>query len=182
MDTLLTDTVDVRVGLLFLFRLSESARLSVGWTHFSGHISDNVLDPALIGSNLGDETIPIRFVYDMGKYARLGASFKPYIGSEPSMKFFAADQFAEWFPWGANDSAQGTPFLAVGCEEYGPHHLDFLLHVQVGIYFGNHLTERHRPGFRVALGFYNGPDPRLKYAQYKDESARFGYLGILFDL
>jgi hypothetical protein len=131
---------------------------------------------------LGDETIPIRFVYDWGDRARLGATFKPYVGSEPSMKFFAADQFAEWFPWGANDSSRATPYIALGFEEYGPHHLDFLLNVQVGIYFGSHLKEQHRTGFRLTLGYYNGPDPRLKYAQYKDVSTDFAYAGILFDL
>ena len=68
--TLLTDTIDARAGLQLEHTFDEENRAYIGWTHYSGHISDNIQDPSLIGSNLGDELIDIRYLHD---FPQIGA-------------------------------------------------------------------------------------------------------------
>lgn len=179
---LLTQTVDARVGLSLDHPFTSSFRGSLGWTHWSGHISDDVPDKDLIGPNSGDEQLYARVIYDWQRVARVGATLKPIVGSDPGMMAFAADQFAELYPWGTAASVHSpTPYIAVGCEEYGVHAVDFTVNVQAGIYFGDHLDAQHHPELRVAVGYYNGVDPRLKYMQFKDSFQQFGYFGVLVD-
>lgn len=182
-DTLLTETIDARVGLSFEFQINDESRWLVGWTHQSGHISDNVDDPSLIGPNLGNELIQVRYVRDIGQHARLGASFKPIIGSEPKMKFFGANQFAEWFPLGSSaDFRKPTWFVATGLEQYGTEAVHLSVNTQIGAYIGSHLGKEHHSLMRLVLGYYNGVDPRMKYAQYKLQTMQFGYIGLFFSI
>ena len=190
-DTLLTETVDARVGLALDLELGDELRASLKWTHYSGHISDNVPDPELIGSNLGDESLGIRIVKDCKGHARMGGTLRPFVGSEPGLKAFAADQFIEWWWGGTNGDGKAdetllahhfTPYLAAGLEEYGREKVELSEHIQGGFFVGSHLSGVKRPSLRVTLGYYSGIDPRLKYFQFKNSKSNFAYLGVMFDL
>lgn len=182
-DTLLTDTVDARVGLGFDLKFTESLRGSITWTHQSGHISDNVPDTDLIGTNLGNEIIAFRVIKDIDRTFRFGGSLRPFLGTEPKMKAFGADQFLEWFFRGAPESKhQFTPYFAAGFEEYGFNQIDLTFHAQIGFMVGNHFDEIKNSTLRTVFGYYNGVDPRLKYYQFKNRKSEFIYAGVMFDL
>ncbi|MBI3542781.1 MAG: hypothetical protein HY075_05840 [Deltaproteobacteria bacterium] len=181
-DTLLTETIDARVGLAVDLAIAPDSRLEVSWTHWSGHVTDNVPDVSLLGSNSGDELIAFRLTHDIGERWRVGGTLKPIVGSEPGMKFFAADQFVEWFPWGqAADYQHASPYVSLGFEELGVDHLMFTYHLQLGLLFGNHFREKHHQSLRPVAGYYRGIDPRLKYAQFMLSRAEFGYFGLALD-
>lgn len=182
-DTLLTETVDARVGLAVDLTLSEAWLLSLGWTHMSGHISDDVLDRDLIGSNLGNESLWARAIRIVNPKLRIGGTLKPVVGSEPKMKFFAADQFIEYFPWGVSENFQDwNPFVAGSLEEYGPDKVDLTYHLQLGWFAGNHTFAKKHSSIRTVAGYYHGIDPRLKYAQFKYRRTDFFYAGLMFDI
>lgn len=183
MDALLTETIDARAGLAVNWAHTERLRFSVGWQHQSGHISDNVRDADLIGSNLGNEIFYVRTIWDPCKHLRVGATLKPYVGSEPKMKAFAADQFVEWFPLGtAENPRKPTPFIAGGIEQYGPRSIEFSWNINGGVYIGNHMQAVHMTSARLAVGYYDGMDPRMKYAQFKNGRINFAYFGLGFDI
>ena len=183
---LLTETTDARAGLAVELSLSEQMRLSIGWLHASGHISDDVTDRRLIGPNLGNDYLPLRLIYDipsgnLGGW-RLGLTVRPLIGSDPPMKPLALDQFIEWFPFGVTDNPRaGTLFLTAGFEEYGSDQYRLTTTLQGGIYFGNHTRPQHHTSLRLLVGYYSGWDPSLKYAQFELATTRFAYTGINFD-
>lgn len=182
-DTLLTDTVDARAGLAIDLKFTDSLRASLTWTHQSGHISDNVPDKDLIGSNLGNEELSLRVIKDLDHSIRLGGSLRPFLGTEPTMQTFGADQFFEWFLNGeALTQHKFSPFFATGLEEYGLHEIDFSFHAQVGLAIGNHFDETKTSSMRVVFGYYAGVDPRLKYYQFKNLKSNFMYGGFMFDL
>ena len=183
LSTLLTETTDARVSLLLQGHKTEHLRWSAGWMHYSGHISDNVADPELIGPNIGFEQLFLRVVADYDDDFRVGGTLKPFIGTDPGLKTFAADQFIEWYPWGtAHLASRPTPFLALGLEEYGRRKIDPSVNLVAGAYMGNHLHATHKTSMRYVLGYYAGPSPQLKYMAIKDEKTRFLYTGIIFEL
>jgi hypothetical protein len=88
----------------------------------------------------------------------------------------------EWFPWkAASNPTTATPFLALGLEEYGVHHIDPTLQAQIGIYLGNHFREQYHPTLRFVIGGYTGADPRMKYAAIKLSKVNFIYAGAMFN-
>ncbi len=179
-DAVAGETVDDRLGASFEFALQPDLRFSIGWEHWSGHASDDIPDRELIGPNLGDEMIPMRLVYDYQDLGRVGTTLRPVVGSEPGIRPFFMDQFIEVFPWRAQkDFRKATPYVSVGFEEYGRNYIVFTYHAQLGVYFGSHLEPEHHPTLRLAIGYYNGIDPRMKYAQFKDTRQNFGYGGVL---
>lgn len=182
-EALLTQTIDARLGLAYNWASSAELRWSAGWQHQSGHISDDVPNPDLIGSNLGNELIYLRVIRDIENQWRVGGTLKPFLGSEPRMQRFAADQFVEWFPWGTQENPKKlTPYLALALEQYGLKKIEWSGTVQVGAYVGNHLKPVHQSNARVMIGYYDGVDPRLKYAQYKGIRSNFAFFGLGFDI
>ena len=182
-DTLLTETIDARAGLLILQEWSDSLRTMVMWTHQSGHVSDNVQDFELFGSNLGNEILTVRVVQDLEHRFRIGASIKPVLGSDPGMMRLGAEQFAEWYPWSASENPKKlSPFLAAGLEETGRNSWGLGFHTQVGLVAGHHLTPKKVTSLRMVAGYYNGVDPRLKYFQFFNRRSQFVYLGLMVDL
>ena len=179
---LLTDTIDARAGLAVEMALRQDLRLSIGWTHYSGHIADNVPDKDLIGSNLGDEFLPIRLIYDGHPNFRAGGTLKPLFSSDPKMLLFAADQFIEWFPFGNREAEKaGTPFVSLGADQMGRNHLVLSTNAMIGCYLGSHLMEKHGSAARAVLGYYQGWNPALKYAEFKDSQVQFVYSGLMVD-
>jgi hypothetical protein len=133
--------------------------------------------------NLGNEQLWIRAIHDIDGDFRLGATLKPYVGSEPKMKPFAADQFFEWFPWGTPSSyKRGVPYVAIGLDEEGVEKVYLTYQAQLGVYWGNHMRREKHQTIRAVAGYYRGIDPRLKYAQFLLGRADFGYVGAMFDL
>ena len=182
-DTLLTDTTDARAGFAIDLKFSNDFRGSITWTHQSGHISDNVPDTTLIGSNLGNEELSFRVIKDLDRSFRFGGSLRPFLGTDPPMKAFGADQFFEWFFKGAAQSPhEFSPFMATGLEEYGLNEIDVSFNVQIGFAIGNHFDEVKTSAMRAVLGYYAGVDPRLKYYQFRDSKANFLYGGLMFDI
>jgi hypothetical protein len=178
-NTLLTETIDARVGLALQFSPEKDFRFMLGWQHQSGHIADNVPDPSLIGSNLGNEIFYGRVVKDFEDRWRVGGELKPFVGTDPAMKAFGADQFAEWFPWGvAGSRRQASPFLAGGLEQYGRDFIQLCGNVQAGVVFGNHFKAEHEPTLRAVLGYYWGNDPRLKFYEFDHQHSDFAYTGL----
>lgn len=182
-DMLLTETIDARVGLSLDLQFSESWRGFIMWTHQSGHISDNVPDPDLIGSNLGNEVIDFRVIHDIDQSFRLGGGIRPVVGSDPGMIAFGAEQFAEWFPWGAQPNPRKlSPYIATGFEEYGRRAIQLTFNAQIGLATGSHFLPQRYPAIRIVLGYYNGNDPRMKYFQMKYSRVEFFYGGLMFDI
>jgi hypothetical protein len=161
-------------------------RLSIGAIHYSGHVADGAIDQDLlnVNDNLGDNMLFARFIYDLGSYVRSGATFIPVIHGGPDMNFFGANQFVEFFPLsGLDESQKPSPYIAMGLEEGGTslYGMQVTYNAQVGIYLGNHFTNEYRPTARAVIGYYTGADPRLKYFQFKGETASFFYAGFMFD-
>ncbi len=139
--TLLTQTFDARTALGVDLAFTREFRATVGWMHQSGHIADNVPYPELIGPNLGNEVVFFRLIRDLGDHFRLGGTVKPIVSSDPGMKVFAADQFAEWFPGGgAASQHRFSPYLSAGLEQYGRNQIDLVYHLQIGAMIGNHCV------------------------------------------
>ncbi|OFZ83406.1 MAG: hypothetical protein A2583_08535 [Bdellovibrionales bacterium RIFOXYD1_FULL_53_11] len=179
----LTETIDARVGLFVDMEPWPGHRFSSGWTHLSGHISDDVADPDLIGTNMGAEALRVRYIYAGMERFRFGLTLEPLMNSEPAFKGFGAEQFVEWFPFGPNSKRQEPmPYLSLGLEEYGVDSVGITVNVQGGVLFGNHTRPVHEPSVRAIIGYWNGADPRLKYASFKRARASFGYTGIIVDL
>lgn len=178
-NTLLMETIDIRAGAVFEWNMDSSERISLGWMHQSGHTSDDVLDQDLVHPNLGNEQLLIRWFRDYHEKFRWGGTLKPYLGSDPGILRFASDQFFEWMPWGTSPrSDRFTPYFAGGLEQYGADKIHVTYHAQLGAFIGNHWKPAYQPNLRIAAGYYNGVDPRLKYAQFKDGLQRFCYLGV----
>lgn len=68
-----SETADSRQGLTFEYPLHPDLRFSIGLVHASGHASDNVLELDLIPYDLGQDSMPMRVVYD-------------YSGPDPRLK------------------------------------------------------------------------------------------------
>jgi hypothetical protein len=177
-STLLFETIDIRLGLSYEFSFNDHQRMSISLEHQSGHTSDNVQDQSIVLTNLGNEQTMFRYFHDVDDRFRLGATLKPYLGSDPREKFWGSDQFAEWFPWGtASTYTKPTPFIAGSMEQYGLRAVNWTYHIQAGVYFGNHMMPVYKPNVRLVVGYYNGVDPRLKYQQILNGFQRFYYVG-----
>jgi hypothetical protein len=177
--TILMETIDIRAGLSYEFSFDKKSRMSISWQHQSGHTSDDVQDSDIVHPNLGNEQIIARYFRDIDERFRVGGTLKPYFAADPGMEHWGSDEFGEWYPWGTAASfGTFTPFIAGSLEQYGPNHIQLTFHAQVGAYIGNHLRPLYKPNVRVVAGYYNGVDPRLKYAQFKDGLQRFGYFGV----
>src|SRR5262249_17828519 len=157
---------------------------SLGFSHFSGHAADGVLDEKLAPPDMGDNLLTLRAVHDIGDQFRFGLTLKPFLFSNPSMVWVSADEFAEWFPLGAaaRRPGRGSPFLALGLGEAGLEKLEMTYHVQAGLQFGSHFGPEHGQAMRLVVGYYHGVDPRLKYATFLNSKWEFGYLGLMFSL
>ncbi len=178
-----TETIDARVGLWLNFEPKPKHHVSLGWTHLSGHVSDDLPDMDLFGSNLGWEVLRARFIYSGWDGVRIGASLKPIIGSDPPMKVFSADQFVEWFPFGWGERRnEGKPYVSLGLEQMAVDHYVLTTQLQAGVQFGNVSRPVHEPSLRLALGYWNGMDPRLKYLQFKRATTDFVFLGLFADI
>jgi hypothetical protein len=178
------ETVDARVGLSYDMKWREDLRAAIIWTHYSGHISDNIADPTLIGPDVGDEAFNFRVIRDYQKTFRVGAGFRPILRSHPSMEVLAFEQFAEWFPQQTPvDSHHLKPFVAAGLEQYGNDSLELTGHLQAGYTTADHFSEKDSSkAMRFVVGAYSGQDPRLKYLQYRHTKQQFLYGGIVIDL
>jgi hypothetical protein len=181
-NTLLTETVDARAGLSLDHPFTDTFRGTVGWTHESGHAADDIQDMALFGSNLGNEQLYARVIYDWNRMMRLGGSLKPYVGTDPGLKWFAADQFAEYYPLGVAENVhKPTWYVATSISEYGHNAVYGTVNAQTGVFFGSHLDPDHHSGIRAAIGYYGGVDPRLKYMEFLNGFSKFFYAGLLAD-
>jgi hypothetical protein len=181
-----SDELDVHAGGAFEFAINPMMRISTGFMHYSGHTADGAVDQDLLGINynLGDNMLFARFVYDLGVYARAGVTFIPVIHGGPDAQFFQANQFAEFFPLGGLDETQKpSPYISAALSEGGTAQYgnQFTFNAQIGAYIGNHFSADFKPTFRLAVGYYTGADPRLKYYQFKGETTTFYYIGGFFD-
>ncbi len=178
-----TETIDARVGLGYEMALLPELRFSTGLTHDSAHAADGIDDLTLFEPPVGEEFFFLRGIYDIGNTFRVGATLRPFLRAYPQIETFAADQFAEYFPFGGKDDPHsGSPYVALGFDQWGDTHLTWTTHAQLGVYFGNHFSPKFRQSARVVLGYYNGADPRMKYFRYRENRREFAYLGLMFDL
>jgi hypothetical protein len=179
-NDMFTETADTYLNLISEFTIDETTRFSIGVRHQSGHVTEDVLNKELTPYNSGNELLTARFVKDLQNQFRVGGTLKPVLSSDPKMNFWGSDQFVEWFPQGfSNSSKSFAPYLAAGLEQSGVHELVLTKQLQAGFYVGNHHQPMHAPTLRFVVGFYQGVDTRLKYAQYKNSKATFGYAGMM---
>jgi hypothetical protein len=177
------ETIDARVGLAWDMKFTDEFRGTVIWTHDSGHISDNIEIPALIGPDVGDEIFDFRVIRDFHKTWRVGAGFRPAVVSNPKMQFFGAEEFVEWFPKGpASGQSHLAPFVAAGLEQYGTDAIELTGHLQMGWATGDHFAEEFHKALRFVVGAYSGQDVRLKYFKYEGTQSHFVYAGLFVDL
>ncbi len=182
-STIHVETTDARVGLSWDVFLDDSRRLALIWTHQSGHVSDNIEDPGLIGPDLGNEIFDFRYIYDIGRKIRMGAGFRPAAISTPRMRFLGAHEFFEWYPDEVPmDPHKFTPFVALGIEQYGLDRIALHGHLQLGYVAGAHLGNLSPQSTRIVLGYYNGADIRMKYFQFRNTRNEFGYFGLILEL
>jgi len=180
---LLTETIDARIGLAVDFEIDSLNRVSLIWTHQSGHTSDDLQDLSLFGSNLGNEIISFRYIHDIQDTARLGMSFRPDVSADPTMLAFGAEEFVEWFPWHpAKNPHSMAPFVGFSMEEYGHNSIGLTGNAMIGLASGNHLSDTKHPAIRVVLGYYSGYDTRLKYYEFLNSYMRFVYSGVQIDI
>lgn len=178
-----TDTIDARIGFNLEAEPSQGHHFSLGFLHMSGHISDDIQDPSLIGPNFGWEEIRLRYSYTGFANFKIGGTLSPIYSSDPLAKVFAADQFFEWYPYGlSSNRRKGSLYFAAGLEEYGAAKIQLTGQAQLGYLFGNHDRPVHEPSLRFAIGYYNGADPRLKYMGFLNGTTHFGYAGVFVDL
>jgi hypothetical protein len=178
-----TETIDARVGSHINYEWNEERRLSLGWMHQSGHASDEIEDRDLFGLNLGNEQFYARFIQDVDKKFRIGGTVRLFFDSDPGINSLGGDQFIEWMFCGSiDDETKPIPYLSVGLEEYGRKDYFYTLNAQIGAYMGSHFKQERSTNARLALGYYGGADPRLKYMQFKSRRADFLYLGLYFDI
>lgn len=177
------ETFDVRLAATVDVPLAPNLRAFVGFLHLSGHAADGLFDTTLFPAAGGSDQLFARLVFDGGDRFRIGLSARPVLRSSPGASFLDANQFAEWFPFGARDSAtQATPYVAVGLEEYGTDGVELTWHVQGGVYWGNHLRADHAPMVRFVVGYYDGADPRIKISRLAGGRAHFPYLGFMLHI
>src|SRR4051812_12598356 len=97
-------------------------RASLGVFHVSGHVLETVPDKQLVPYDLADDGFKVRVVHDWTDRVRVGATAHWMWHRSPQGQAMSFDQFAEWFPWGAdgpNRVASASPYGAVGVEENG---------------------------------------------------------------
>jgi hypothetical protein len=173
---------DARFGATIDFNLSEYLIGSFGLLHFSGHLADGTDYTSLTPLDLGHDALFLRLIFDQKTWWRIGGTLRAYVYTNPTIQASAFDQFLELFPLGTDFSTiHPTPYLAFGLEESGVQKLDITYHIQIGVYFGNHLEPRRQSLLRLALGYYNGADPRLKYAHFQNAKDHFLYGGVLLN-
>jgi hypothetical protein len=178
-----TETIDARFSALLDLQLSETLRLSFGWTHESGHIGDDLTELSLMGYNLGNESFPIRLVGDFEKMIRWGFTLRPIFDSIPRTQFLAADQFLEIAPFGESaDKSHGNFFIAASLSEWGRKKTLLTFNTELGWYFGKHFDTPHTSILRFCAGYYNGWNPSLKYAEFLGSRMQFVYLAAIIDI
>jgi hypothetical protein len=175
-----SDTQDVTTGVAGLFTLNPNTRLMIYFSHLSGHTLEDVEDRDLISKDVGDDSIKFRLIKDFEDKIRLGGSLRLTFNSIAGYKKITADQFLEWLPLGENLHSK-TPFVAIGLEENGIAKYILTSHLQMGYYLGNHMNIVHDDVVKFSIGWYNGIDPRQKYAQYRQNQTHFGYAGLTYE-
>jgi len=178
------ETFDARFALLVEMELGNQWRLQAGVQHNSGHAADGIKDPQLLAPNLGQNAFLARLLRDFGTHFRVGGTLTYLADVDPEVKRWQLDQFADYFPLGADTGWPGgaQPYLALGLQEYGTVSYDFTYHVQLGLLFGNHFQTEHRQSLRLVAGYYHGIDPRLKYAVFEHSHWDFFYAGLMLSL
>jgi hypothetical protein len=179
-----TETLDTRIG--FFFELAPpiwDLRFSLGYFHESGHVADGTDDPSLEPLNLGDNVFRIRLLKDWERTFRFGLTLLPIVHAIPEGLDSGANEFAEYFPLGSDEDGHSPkPYLAAGLGNRIFFNGFSSFHAQLGMATGSHFQDKHSHDARLAIGYYDGPDPRAKYAQFKGFRSHFFYVGILFNL
>ena len=177
-----SDTQDLRIGLALLMTLDPQTRFMVSLSHLSGHVLEDIPNKALIPVDVGDESFGFRLIHDYEEHFRFGGDIKYIFGTVGGVKRASADQFFEWMPLGEKGlKSKYTPYAAFGFEENG--YLNYYLssHIQTGIYWGNHLAEKHSEIVKLLLGYYSGLDPRQKVAHFEHSKAQYLYGGLAYE-
>jgi hypothetical protein len=180
-----TETLDTRLGLDAQFAVPQlwDIRFSIGVQHESGHTVDGTDNPELNILDLGDNTFRFQAYRDFDDTFRLGVLVAPVINSIPTDYPALAYVMGDYFPLGSTEDGHAfKPYISssLGHRVGTTGHLTFQL--QGGVAMGSHFHEHHTHVFRIAAGFYQGADPRSKYAQYDYLRTSFGYLGIMYEL
>lgn len=180
-----TETLDTRIGFAVEFGIPFwELRASIGYFHESGHVVDGVSDPFLGPYNLGDNVFRLRLMRDYGHWLRAGITVVPISHAIPDNLASGADEFVEVFPLGSKEDPHAfSPFAAFGLGNLiNPFAGGYSYSVIVGMTAGSHFDSKHTHDWRFVLGFYDGADPRSKYAQFVGDHSTFGYLGAMFNL
>ncbi|NDF16144.1 hypothetical protein EB061_12635 [bacterium] len=177
---ILTQTVDSRTLYSFDTALGPSDFLRVGFAHASGHVGDDVFDRDLLPLNVDVHSLVLRWVHWASPTFRFGATLSPIYNSDPKMKLFSANQFADFdLPW--LRTTRGALYVALGAEQYGHHQIDTSEHMQIGYRVGERTPKSHVTTGRAVLGYYTGPDLGLKNYLFRGFKSHFFYAGFMAD-
>lgn len=180
-----TEILDTRLGF-FLELAVPSAwdlRFSAGFLHISGHTVDGIDDPELTPYDLADNVLRIQVFRDFDKWLRTSLLVAPVIHSIPSGYPTLISGTIEYFPLQQSDDPNAfSPYISGSLTHRASLDGKFGIQLQAGIAVGNHFQEKHTHDLRLALGYYNGVDPRAKYAQYDHNRVAFWFLGTMFNL
>jgi hypothetical protein len=181
-----TETLDTRIGFAFEMALPFwELRSSLGYFHESGHVVDGTNDPSLNPLNLGDNVFRWRIMRDFGRVIRAGVTFVPISHAIPDNLISGMDEFVEYFPFGAKEDPHSfSPFAAFGLGNQLNIFAGggYIYNLQAGVTAGSHFDDKHTHDMRFVIGYYNGPDPRSKYAQFLGAHSEFGYIATMFNL
>jgi len=163
---------------------SDTFRGAIIWTHDSGHISDNVALPELIGPDVGDEYFDFRLIKDTeDQHWRYGGGFDPALKSHPTQQWFSAEEFVEWWPHGPSKNPHSAvPFVAGGLQQYGTDAIELTGNIQLGWATGDHFSPHFEKAWRFVIGAYSGQDMRLKYYKYEGTQTHTVYAGFFLDI
>lgn len=182
-----TQNIDARVGAAYEQAIDEHNRFEISIIHLSAHTADGVINSNtdIVNPGVGSEYLGLRFIHDFDNYARVGGEYRPFLRSDPKFDpWLSFSLFGEVFPFGASQNPhRGTLYLASGLEVGGPvNQVIPTYHVQLGVYWGNHMEKSHSTSLRYVVGYYNGADPRLKYFSLLGTRDHFYYFGMMFGL
>ncbi len=165
------ETLDLRVGLNWVHIFDEHFSLSLGISHESGHVMDNVIETELIPYNIGVDGFPIRLIYKPFANVEIGLHELVVIDAIPRSRELIGGLFFEYYPWTL------------------PNHNGF--YIQSDLYFPENpsigLTTTEQIGYRYdtahfVAGYHSGADLRLKHQLVLNSTSYFWYTGIRFEI
>ncbi|MBC7396817.1 MAG: hypothetical protein H7333_05180 [Bdellovibrionales bacterium] len=166
-----SESLDLRVGAKWVHPLSSHLLSSLGISHTSGHVVDDVIEKSLEPYNVGIDGIPFRLVYDSEEQWRVGLHGVVPLSSEPSTRAVIGGSFVEYY----FTSSKAVEGWLLALDVYFPEN------ALITVSTISELIYRYRQA-NLMVGFHSGADPRLKHQLYLKSQANFAFTGFRFEI